>query len=195
MLGPPRCVVCGARIDWLCGTCARDAAPPRASVAIPGIARTVSPWAYEGGPRSLILALKLRHMRSAAAPLAQGIARSCRSARVGAEVVTWVPARRRDRARRGFDHAEVLARGVAGHLGLPVVGAIARRGSQRDQAGLDRVQRLSNLSGAFTATRSLDARVLLIDDLVTTGATATECASSLASAGAARVELATACIA
>ncbi len=195
MFGPARCVACRARAGWLCSRCAREAAPPATPVVIPGIARALSPWTYEGGPRALVLALKLRHMRSAAVPLVAGIVGTCRSAWFGADAVTWVPARARDQARRGFDHAEVLGRGVAHGLGLPPAPVLRRTGMQPDQAGLSRAQRLSNLDGAFGAVRPVTGHLLLIDDLVTTGATAAACAACLVSAGATQVTLATACVA
>lgn len=158
-----------------------------------GIALAVAPWRYEGAPRSLILALKLRGARAAADPLVAAMTASCRRAGVTAECVTWVPARRQDAMRRGFDHAEVLAHGVADGLGLPASRLLIRRGTQPDQTMLTRGQRLANLDGAFCATRSLCGRVLLVDDLVTTGATAVACAGALGVAGAARLELAVAC--
>lgn len=150
-------------------------------------------WSYRGAPRSLILALKLQGARSAAAPLAVAVAQECRRAGVGATMVTWVPARAADRRRRGFDHAEVLARGVGSALGLPVVGALARRGQQADQAGLGRDERAANVGGAFVGSRLLDGPILLVDDLVTTGATAAACATALRASGASAVEVAVAC--
>lgn len=160
---------------------------------LPGIATAVAPWGYGGAPRSLILALKLRGARAAAGPLVGAMAAVCRDAGLAALRVTWVPARRKDARRRGFDHAEVLARGVAGALGLPVARLLIRRGVQADQAGLGRAARLANLEGAFEALGSIRGPVLLVDDLVTTGATATACARALGTAGATTVELATAC--
>lgn len=160
---------------------------------MPGVDLAVAPWSYRGAPRSLVLALKLRGMRTAAGPLAAAMADECRRAGVTARSVTWVPARRADRRRRGFDHAEVLARSVAAGLGLPAISALARRGDQADQAGLDRRARAANVGGAFVASTRLEGPVLLVDDLVTTGATATACAGPLRSAGASAVELAAAC--
>ena len=153
----------------------------------------MAPWSYRGAPRSLVLALKLRGMRSAAGPLSEAMAGGCRRAGMTATAVTWVPARRADRRRRGFDHAEVLAAGVASALGLPAFSALERRGVQADQAGLDRVARASNVGGAFAGVTPVDGSILLVDDLVTTGATAAACARALRSVGASAVELAVAC--
>lgn len=140
-----------------------------------------------------MLALKLRHARTAAEPLVEAMVLAARRARLDADLVTWVPARRRDKRQRGFDHAEVLARGVARTLGLPAVQLLERIGVQADQVGLDRASRLSNLSGAFAARRGFAGAVLLVDDLVTTGATARSCAACLLSGGASSVQLVAAC--
>lgn len=192
MLGPARCAGCGERSGWLCQACAERASPAPSPFQLSGITVAIAPWRYEGAARSLILALKLNAARAAAGPLIAAITASCRRAGVTADVVTWVPARREDATRRGFDHAEVLARGVAAGLGLPVARLLTRRGVQPDQTTLSRRQRLANLEGAFSATTPISSRVLLVDDLVTTGATAVACAGALRVAGAADVELAVA---
>ena len=193
LFGPPRCVACRKREDWLCASCRAEARPPREAMAIEDVTQAVSPWAYEGGPRSLVLALKLRGCRSAAAPLIGAMTQCARRARLDPELVTWVPARDRDKAVRGFDHAEVLAQGVAEGLGVPAAPLLARCGVQVDQAGLDRQRRWANLSGAFRARSRTTHSVLLVDDLVTTGATASSCAAVLKAAGASCVDLAVAC--
>lgn len=193
MFGPPRCVLCRKREDWLCAVCREQARPPQEAIVIRGVTRALAPWAYEGGPRSLILALKLRGLKTAAGPLIEEMARCATRAAVDAEAVTWVPARARDRTLRGFDHAEVLARGVASRTGVPAVPLLARRGYQADQAGLTRSERLSNLAAAFAARSAPPRSILLIDDLVTTGATAAACTAALKGAGAGRVDLLVAC--
>lgn len=193
VLGPAPCASCGKRGSWLCASCAADARPAPVQPAPPGIETVIAPWAYEGGPRSLVLALKLRHMRAAAAPLIHGMVLGARRHGIDADAVTWVPARVRDVSARGFDHAEVLGRGVAAELGLPAHALLRRKGSQRDQTGLDRPERLANLQGAFVARGRVGPRVVLVDDLVTTGATAIACAAALRSAGAASLVLLAAC--
>lgn len=193
MFGPPRCVVCRTRADWLCLSCRAEAGPPQEAMVIKGVERGLAPWAYEGGPRSLILAMKVRGLRGAAGPLIEAMLRSARSGRLDADTVTWVPARRKDKAARGFDHAELLARGVAEGLGLPATPLLGRRGHQLDQVGLDREHRLTNLAKAFEAADPVSGTVLLVDDLVTTGATAACCAGALSAAGAERIDLLAAC--
>ena len=193
MLGPPRCAGCGVRSGWLCAGCLDRARPARAGVVIKDVTRTAAAWAYEGGPRALVLALKVGGLRGAAEPMGAALAVTCRRERLAPDVVTWVPARRRDISIRGFDHAEVLARALARRLGSPCRSLLGRRGSQPDQAGLDRARRLVNLRDAFKARESVAGRVLLVDDLVTTGATASACATALRRAGASGVDVAAVC--
>lgn len=100
------------------------------------------------------------------------------------DVVTWVPLSRRRMARRGFDQAEVLARVVAPLLGLPVRGLLTRARDLPAQARRGGRDRRTALAGAFTATGSSPGRVLLVDDVVTTGSTAAACAAVLRAAGA-----------
>jgi predicted amidophosphoribosyltransferase len=187
-----RCCSCGVPGPRLCVRCRDCAARPLADQPVPGVARIIAPWAYEAGPRSLVLDLKLRNRQAAATPLVAEMTTALRRAGTTATAITWVPCRRADIKRRGFDHAHVLARGIAGATGLALEDLLTRMGHQQDQAGLGRAARLANLRHAFRAT-PCSGTVLLVDDLVTTGATAAACAAALRGAGARRVELVVAC--
>lgn len=193
VFGPAPCASCGRREGWLCTDCVRDARPATAGPPPSDVDRIVAAWAYEGGPRSLVLGLKLRHLSRAAGPLVVAMVDAARRTALDADRFTWVPARPSDISARGFDHAELLARGVARRLGLPATALLRRRGVQLDQSGLDRTRRLQNLEGAFVAPRTVPQRVLLVDDLITTGATATACARALKASGARQVTLLAAC--
>lgn len=187
-----RCFGCRARGPALCPGCRARLAAPREVATATGVDRVTCAWAYEGPARDLVLALKLRAQRDAAVPLAAAAVAAVRRAGTEASLVTWVPARARDRRVRGFDHAELLARHVADSLGLPAVGLLARADARPDQAGLSAAERRTNLRGAFVARPSRGA-VLLVDDLVTTGATGSACALALKGAGARWVDLAAPC--
>ena len=152
----------------------------------------IAGWSYEAGARSLVLALKLRGTRACAAPLVARLTDCVHRGGLGAGMLTWVPGRRKDISRRGFDHAEVLAREAAGAIGLPARPLLVRTGDRPDQTDLGAVGRRANLIGAFTA-RGAPARVALVDDLITTGATAEACAAALRGAGAREIELLVAC--
>ena len=148
--------------------------------------------AYEGAPRDLVLELKVRGVRSAAEPLARGLVDLVRREGCRGRIVTWVPGREAAARMRGFDHAEVIARLVAAELGLPVASLLAHRRATADQTGLSRADRRLNLAGAFSS-RPIHGWVVLVDDVVTSGATAEACARALAAAGCNGVELLAAC--
>jgi ComF family protein len=147
---------------------------------------------YEGPGRALVLALKLSARREAAQPLMEALWEAVIRHGLRGTVLTWVPARRSDVRRRGFDHAALLARGVSRRTGLAARRLLVRTGASLDQASLTAAERHTNLGDAFSA-RAASGRVVLVDDLVTTGATATACARALRAAGATGVELLAAC--
>lgn len=191
MASPHRCAGCGVAKERLCSDCAvalESFSVPR----VPGAERVLAAFAYEGAARSLVLDLKLRGDRGAAQPLVAGLVRAVATTGLSAELLTWVPGRSRENRRRGLDHAGILATGLGLALGLPVVPLLRRDAERADQASLGAAERWANLQGAFTA-RSCRGPVGLVDDLVTTGATAATCAGALRGAGAARIEVLAAC--
>ena len=149
-------------------------------------------FAYEGTARRLVLGLKVRGLQACAGPLVEGMISAARREGLVGEVVTWVPGRRRDVRDRGFDHALVLAVGVADRLGMRALPLLTHRGRPRDQTGLTAEERWANLTAAFVA-RPIARAVVLVDDLVTTGATAHWAARALRAGGAPGVELLAAC--
>jgi ComF family protein len=143
--------------------------------------------AYEGVGRELLARLKYRDARQAIAPLADALA-----ARAGGlidtsliDTVTWIPTTDRRRRKRGFDQAELLARAVARRLGRPCRRLLRRVGDDH-QTGHTRSERLRGPS--LVAVGVPPRNVLLIDDVVTTGATVRSAVEVLRSAGAVRVE-------
>ena len=159
---------------------------------MPGVGGIAAAWDYDGLARSLVLGLKLRGQRGAAVELGQAIAERVWQQGTRAEAIAWIPGRAADISRRGFDHAELIARAVSNELGLPRLRALRRAANPVDQTALGAGARRSNLRGAFVATRSLDT-VAVVDDLVTTGATLAEAARALMAAGARYIEGFVAC--
>ena len=109
-----------------------------------------------------------------------------------ADVITWVPLARRRRAERGYDQARALASALARLLGVPAVRLVRRRVATAPQARRTGQERRSAMRGAFGAVRPAPGTVLLVDDVLTTGATAAACAEVLLSSGARQVHLAAA---
>lgn len=192
LFAPATCVGCKKRGSALCALCAAELPTPLSDVRLPYLAHSGSPWPYEGHARDLILALKLRGRKAAAEPLGAAVAGWIDHHGTCASAITWVPGRKHDMRARGFDHAEAIARVAASLLGIPATSILTRALERPDQTTLDAFERRHNLVGAFTATTSPKA-ILLIDDLVTTGATLTACAQALRAGGAAHVEGVTAC--
>ena len=148
---------------------------------------------YEGSLRRLIHLFKYAGMKPLARTLAGYLERAL-STDDRFDIVVAVPLHWRKKWARGFNQAELLARPVAKHRGIPLVNALRRKRSTGVQAGLAMAGRRRNVAGAFTARLSADVkgkRILLIDDVMTTGATASACATALKRAGAASVSLAT----
>jgi ComF family protein len=153
------------------------------------IDRVRSPFVYEGPVARAIKAMKFSGWHALAGHLAGAMAEVLD---LQAEAVTWVPLSARRRARRGFDQAELLARSVARLRGMPVGRLLRRARDTRAQARLAGVDRRAALRDAFVSVRSPPARVVLVDDVLTTGSTAAACAGVLKAAGARTVVVLTA---
>ena len=104
-----------------------------------------------------------------------------------ADVVTWVPLARRRRAERGYDQARALAGAVARELGLPLTPLVRRTVRTAPQARRGAEERREAMRGAFTSIRAVPSRVVLVDDVLTTGATLASCATALVEGGAREV--------
>jgi ComF family protein len=141
---------------------------------------------YEGALRELIHLLKYDRMKPLAKPLGDFLARAL-PLDEAFDAVAAVPLHWRRRFERGFNQSALLAKQIAKKRRIPVVPAVRRVRATRSQTGLSNAKRRQNVSGAFRARggRRLDGlRVLLVDDVMTTGATGSACASALKRAGA-----------
>lgn len=211
---PPRCAGCGTvtaeldsfcgacwpGIDWLGGGCTACGIPLEATEADscgrclaspPTIARTRAAMAYGDLARGLVI--KLKYGRKVA--LARTMARFMRphAAIDPATILVPVPLHRARLWQRGFNQSVLIARALARPSGAHVAtGVLARNRRTRPLKGMSAAQRAREVGGAF-AVRDADPisgrRVLLVDDVLTTGATAEACARALLAAGAGQVEL------
>ena len=114
------------------------------------------------------------------------------------DFVTWVPTSAHNLRERGYDHAQLIAEQVACYLEIPLVQALKRSRQTQPMYGLNPAERRANVFDAFSIVKTasvLDARVLIVDDILTTGATFSECARTLREAGAEQVCAAAAAVA
>jgi ComF family protein len=140
------------------------------------------------GERSLAGALAALVVELVRGPAEDGLVRTGAGPSGVEEVVaTWVPGAQGRLRERGFDHGRLLAEGVAGALGWRAVPLLERVRDVPAQVTLERRTRRRNVEGAFAAVAVVPARVVVVDDVYTTGATASEAARALKAGGAERV--------
>ncbi|WP_144743840.1 ComF family protein [Enorma burkinafasonensis] len=199
------CTRCGAPFgDLLCTECGHGGDPSGGTGSAEGdIApapdRCLAAAVFEGPLPRIIHAYKDAGERRLAPLLAELMADAALHAEEaapgrfggivrGADAVTFVPATAAAFARRGFDHMEEIARSFSRLTGVPYLDALAKRGAS-DQRVLGREERARSARGAYVPVADVAGmRLLLLDDVVTTGSTVRAAASSLASAGAAHID-------
>ncbi|MEW6473168.1 MAG: phosphoribosyltransferase family protein [Actinomycetota bacterium] len=191
ILFPAGCVGCGAPPVALCPVCLAAARPAPASPAggrpPPGLDWWAAAFRYEGTVREALARVKYRNARSALPPLAAALVRRLEAELPGpVDVVTWPPTTAARRRLRAFDQAEHLARAVGRALGVPVAACLVRRAGPSQTGRSAEARRRGPAFGAGPSPVA-GLRVLVVDDVATTGATLTAAARALSSAGAAWV--------
>jgi competence protein ComFC len=200
LVTPEKCLGCGVYNGLMCTNCVakRGVSNPvcfrcglssangrtcekcRGQTALAGV--TVGTY-YDGAVKELILRLKF-HRLQAAAEGAAALMLAAMPEALPAELVTSVPVSPARFRERGYNQSELLAKLVARRLGLPYR-ALLGRSTSGHQLGLDRSTRLTQVRGAFFGRRELQGEgVLIVDDVITTGATLSECARVLVESGA-----------
>ncbi len=197
---PATCAGCGREGEPLCAACrpaldARLHRPPGVPIGLPSdvpapVLQLEWCAAFDGPVRSALHALKYAGERRLAAPLGGAMARRWSRAGAGGDVLVPVPVHAERARQRGYDQAELLAEEAAAALDLPVAPWLERRRPTVAQYRLDRGARAANVDGAFGLRRGSDPAAvrgrwpILVDDVVTTGATLAACAAALLDAGA-----------
>ena len=203
---PPACAGCGAEGDAICPRClpavgSRLALPPGTPLGLaegPPDPLLQLEWCspFTGTTRRALHQLKYAGERRLAGPLGAAVADRWRRAGASGDVLVPVPVHEARRRERGYDQAALIAEAAAARLGLPWAPAVVRTRATTAQYHLDRRHRASNVADAFAvADRHRPAVagrwVVLVDDVVTTGATLCEAADALLAAGATAVSAVT----
>ena len=160
-------------------------------LGLQGFDAVYSYGSYEGSLRELVHLFKYNGMRPLARTLGQFMVQAL-PREASFDVIVPMPLHWWKQWQRGFNQSDVLAREIGKKWNVPVRNLVRRKKATRPQAGLTNAKRRANMSGAFGMPRGRSlagARVLLVDDVVTTGATASACARVLKRAGAAHVAL------
>jgi predicted amidophosphoribosyltransferase len=178
----PRCCIgCGRPGPGLCRWCVPPEGPFDATPVL-GV-RVTAAATYDAAVRSALLAYKERGRRDLAGPLAALLAGAVVRHGTSRAVLVPVPSSAAAARSRGGDHVLRLARRVSRRTGTDVEAALFLNRQVRDSAGLDPAERASNLDAAMTASAGGGRRALVVDDIVTTGATLHEAGRALREAG------------
>jgi len=209
LLFPPHCALCGRRLDSLrilcpeceadlpalsgsrCRRCGEELLDPAVDLCLRcgtrerAVDRFASLGPYEGPWGELVRALKFGGEAAVGRFLTVRMTDWIRSNDVAetVDLITYVPMSPDDRRKRGFNQAELLARGIARRLRRPVCRTLTKVRRTPPQGRLTAKQRRTNLRDAFRPVRYGRERVLLVDDIGTTGSTAEECARVLKRGG------------
>ena len=203
---PPHCVACGHVGAWLCAGCVASIRVLESSVCQSPVRRfgiAEASLGYQAGESYLAGALSLAHhlpplaqaihalkykgIRALAEPLGDILAQYWQQRHVQASIIVPVPLHQARLRQRGYNQSLLLARELAQRLRLPLGEAVlTRERNTPSQVGLSREERWANVWGAFRCAPDvfLGGDVLLVDDVLTTGATLEACASTLLTAGA-----------
>ena len=183
-LQPPLCVRCGLQTDngLECRACLRHPLP----TALNGL-RAVAH--YDGELRHAIHVLKYERVSALADPLGRLLSTYLTQHPLPFDLIVPVPLHPERRDDRGYNQAELLAKVIARQCGVSLnTSALVRKLNTTPQVGLNETERRRNVQDAFQCKQRLDGqRVLVVDDVCTTGATLSECATALHAGGAASI--------
>lgn len=180
----PLCPNCQPKLPWLEGGAAER--------RVDFLDSCFSPLAYRGGVPDAVHRYKFEGVRAYGEPFGLLMAQCLRDhLPQGADLITWAPLSRQRLRKRGYDQAKLLALTVGRELSIPTAAALSKVKHTQPQSQLEEESaRRANALGAYTPLSGVDLsgkRVVLVDDIVTSGSTLSECAAQLRIAGAAEV--------
>ena len=197
ILFPSKCILCRKLLKDnetdICTRCRTEVASDiKIKKSIPFVAGWTAVWYYEGDVRKSILRYKFRNARSYASGYGRFLAMAIQKAGLDqADILTWVPVSDRRRKKRGYDQCRLLAESVGSELSMiPEPCLVKIRDTAPQSRMVNAAQRKANILGAYRVpdpSRICGKRILILDDVVTTGATTSECARELMTAGAEKV--------
>ena len=198
LLYPPRCAFCRRLLTGqergVCRFCRPKLpfVPADAQVQhFKNVDQCLSPLYYYGSVRDSLHRYKFEGLTAYADIYSEFIVKCIDENQISCDSITWVPLSRRRLRKRGYDQAELLARGIARQMGFRPVRLLKKRRDTKPQSQTgSAVKRRANISGAYVCLKPelvAGKRILLVDDIVTTGTTLSEAAGVLKKAGAKEV--------
>ena len=180
------CKSCSAKLPWIIGN------PPR---RVPGTDGCYSVFRYEGNVRESLLRYKFASAAAYAEAYSRYLTKCIDENGIFCDIVTWVPLSRRSFRKRGYDQAQLLAEELSAARHIECARLLRKVRSNRRQSGIKHAaERKRNVRGVYEALSPElfeGKRVLLLDDILTTGSTVSECANTLRKAGAGSVTVLT----
>lgn len=202
---PPSCVACNREGAFVCTDCEANLPrlePPYCRKCSDPGPRSLCEWCrstnqpfdgitapyrWSGAVPQMVYALKYRGVRASAPRLAELMASHLSARSISSDIIVPVPLHRRRERERGYNQSELLAKGIANQTGIPIAtDVLTRTRNTRPQVTMQNPdERRENITGAFECVGDVAGKhVLLIDDVVTTGATIAACSTPLRAAGA-----------
>ena len=197
LLFPPKCILCGKLLQAdetdLCRQCRVDSPEcHKNNLTFSFLDSWAAVWYYDGYIRKSLHRFKFNRARHYAAPYGRLLAmKLLNEYPEGFDALTWVPVSSWRKFTRGYDQVELLAQAVGKELGMEPVRTLRKVRNNRAQSGISGIEkRRANVLGVYRIEKPeavAGKRILLLDDIITTGATAGECARVLLTAGAKEV--------
>lgn len=194
LIYPPRCMLCRRLLtdceNGICRECMKTlhtVPPAEQRRDIHRVELCVAPFRYDGAARASLLRYKFHGITAYGRIYAEFIAKSIDENAISCDIITWVPLSRKRLRKRGYDQARILAEGISAILGIDCEKLLEKTVDNIPQSSVGSAEkRRANAAGVYScsAPEQLQGKtVLIVDDIVTTGSTVSECAKVLRAAG------------
>ena len=194
---PTRCAFCHRLTEngeKVCARCSHELPrrrEPVLNIHIPYVSKTICPFYYENYVRDSLLRYKFEGLRAYAEIYSEFLAKSIDETALSCDIITWVPLSKKRYRKRGYDQAQLIAENLARRMNVKCEKLIEKTVDNPAQSGSgNAAKRKANVKGVYAALKPeyiKGKRILIIDDIVTTGATISECAGVLHKCGAAEI--------